>query len=548
MTGAMLEHMLQRTHTHPIIGGLLRTWRGPKVLPGTALLHMLPLPAPLLAILPILMLAKAGHANNIAVANTSLATTTGTTATIQFDITWENSWRGDGVINWDAAWVFIKFKQSNGVWRHAQLAESGHTAPAGSLIDTGLLTPTAAYHATTNPVLGIFIRRDADGRGTFAANGVQLLWDHGAQGIVTVNDILEVRVFAIEMVYVNEGPFWLGDGVSPDSFHTSGTADPYQVNSEDDPIGLNLGLPLSYPKGYRAFYCMKYEITQQQYADFLNCLTRVQQNARVWTDIAPGVSSVTNRYVMRNDPSIQQRSVIRCDATIDPQAPVHFYCDANGNGMGGEADDGQWIVANYLNSADVAAYLDWSGQRLMTEMEYEKACRGPLYPVPGEFAWGNAQAMTYFTHELEHENTAQEGVVAGYYTNAGNARHTVLGPLRAGIFAAHPANTGRMTSGGGYYGAMELALSVCELTVNSHHPDGFFYTGKHGNGELTGVGVPDVATWPLPHQGNGYIIRGGGGPNADYAPVSARAPAFSFEDYAVTRKWDTGGRGVRTAP
>ena len=39
---------------------------------------------------------------------------------------------------------------------------------------------------------------------------------------------------------------------------------------------------------------------------------------------------------------------------------------------------------------DGAAYADWSGLRPMTELEFEKACRGNQTPVANEFAWGTA--------------------------------------------------------------------------------------------------------------------------------------------------------------
>ena len=44
----------------------------------------------------------------------------------------------------------------------------------------------------------------------------------------------------------------------------------------------------------------------------------------------------------------------------------------------------------YMCWADCATYADWAGLRPMTELEFEKACRGPLKPVPDEYAWGTA--------------------------------------------------------------------------------------------------------------------------------------------------------------
>jgi len=40
------------------------------------------------------------------------------TILIDFDIRWENSWRtdnlnNDGITNWDAVWIFIKYQKEN---------------------------------------------------------------------------------------------------------------------------------------------------------------------------------------------------------------------------------------------------------------------------------------------------------------------------------------------------------------------------------------------------------------------------------------------------
>ncbi len=517
------------------------------------------------------LLMHAAQANNIQVSNTQFTANTETTATIRFDLTWENSWRGNGVANWDAAWMFVKYKQNNGVWRHALLAPEGHTAPSGSMIDPGLRAPASVYHAIQNPVVGVFIRRDADGSGTFTANGVQLFWDHGAQGVAATSYIMEVRVFAIEMVYVNEGPFWLGDeSGNGATFQTGSTTAPYPVYSEaaipmNNTTGLWAGpaggspagfiqagtLPAAFPKGYRAFYCMKYELTQQQYVDFLNCLTRLQQSARVYANIAPGETSPSWRYVMTyaaNTFNTNWRNAVCCDATIDPQAPVHFYCDANGNSVGGEADDGQWIVGNYVSQHDLASYLDWSGLRPMTELEYEKACRGPLLPVPNEYAWGNAQMAQFTEYVLGDPCTAHEGVVSGYSTTAGNAWRSPYEQIipkvgRVGTFAANPANTGRMTSGAGFYGIMDLTGNVRETTVGVGRPDGRTYTGAHGDGELTTAGRFDVTGWPTEEHIDlvGFYRRG----DEQNPPVSRR---LSYPNHATARSMVTGGRGVRTTP
>ena len=130
-----------------------------------------------------LLLRTTGTANNIQVANATLANDNGSAAMIQFDLSWENSWRGGGVNNWDAAWVFVKYRTIGGLWQHVRLSNTGHIAPAGSQIDPGLLTPSSGYNANTNPVIGVFVYRNAPGTGAISLPAVQLLWDYAAVGL-----------------------------------------------------------------------------------------------------------------------------------------------------------------------------------------------------------------------------------------------------------------------------------------------------------------------------------------------------------------------------
>ena len=57
------------------------------------------------------------HANNIEVSNISLENQNDIDnwVHVEFDINWENSWRvSSGPSNWDAAWVFVKYRINNG--------------------------------------------------------------------------------------------------------------------------------------------------------------------------------------------------------------------------------------------------------------------------------------------------------------------------------------------------------------------------------------------------------------------------------------------------
>ena len=155
-------------------------------------------------------------ANNILVQN---VTTTGNNATnktiqVQFDMSWDNSWRD--AINWDAAWVFMKFKDASGVWQHAQLNTTGFANGNG----------TANTMQVTSDKVGCWVYRSAQGSGTFNSTTMQLQWNYGLSGLTDVTG-LEVRVFAVEMVYVPQGDFNCtailnrGSATNPQSFYFS---------------------------------------------------------------------------------------------------------------------------------------------------------------------------------------------------------------------------------------------------------------------------------------------------------------------------------------
>ncbi|MBK6755578.1 MAG: hypothetical protein IPG69_18800 [Flavobacteriales bacterium] len=342
--------------------------------------------------------ALGSHANNIQVANTTLVDNlpmAGTTK-IQFDLSWENSWRGMNINNWDAAWVFVKYRTPAGLWYHVRLESTGHMPASGSHIDPGLLTPGSAYNATSNPVLGVFVYRAQDGTGTFTANATQLSWNYGAAGINYI-DISEVQVFAIEMVYVPQGTFAAGalpSGLNQNfTLTTINTANATTAPSGSGslgglaggyPTGENAPTTANWPNGYGAFYCMKYELSQQGYVDFLNTLTYAQQVSRTAN---PPLNAVAGTGALITGNLNRNGIDISVPALTGP-IPATYACNLNGNSVYGEVDDGKDVACNYLTWGDHGAYLDWSGLRPMTELEHEKACRGSAAPITGEFPWG----------------------------------------------------------------------------------------------------------------------------------------------------------------
>jgi len=74
----------------------------------------------------------------------------------------------------------------------------------------GLMDPTLSHDASTNPAVGIFMYRTNDGFGTFTANSVKLRWNYADNG-ASSGDVIEIRVIAMEMVYIPAGAFYDGD-------------------------------------------------------------------------------------------------------------------------------------------------------------------------------------------------------------------------------------------------------------------------------------------------------------------------------------------------
>jgi formylglycine-generating enzyme required for sulfatase activity len=227
---------------------------------------------------------------------------------------------------------------------------------------------------------------------------------------------------------------------------------------------------------------------------------------------------------------------------------AEYACDMNNNGIYNEDADGQG-VACAMNSRDLMAYLDFAGLRPMTELEYEKICRGPNDPVPNEFAWGS----TYFlngagflagTGGTPEERPATAGV--NIMTNS-TAATGKLYVARNGVFAND--SSGRVVSGATYWGVMEMTGNLWEYIIGVMNATGRAYTGSHGDGRLALSGDHDVANWPdvtNPHFGFG--LRGGSVVEAaavgSVHAVSSRV--YGWWNSNPGNSYNVGGRGVRT--
>ena len=186
-----------------------------------------------LAVLLTGLAAVSALANNLVITNVTILNAANGLADVRFDLSWDNSWHNSwtenggslNVTNWDAAWVFVKFRASGGHWQHAILNASGHVATGGTQIDPGT-------NMLGQPV-GAFVHRNADGNGSLNCAAMSLKWNYAATGLGGTNAV-DVSVQAIEMVYIPQGAFYVGSGGSEYDAFFAGTnpAQPYQITSE----------------------------------------------------------------------------------------------------------------------------------------------------------------------------------------------------------------------------------------------------------------------------------------------------------------------------
>jgi formylglycine-generating enzyme required for sulfatase activity len=331
----------------------------------------------------------------------------------------------------------------------------------------------------------------------------------------------------VEMVYIPEGPFTLGDpdttALSYGAFYRSddeGAFDAlYAVTAaaEPIPVGPDEGhlyyraqqaryqgdqrgpVPAAFPKGVGAFYLMKYEVSQGAYAAFLNTLGR------------SGASHRANFGSPGYAPS--GGSIDLEDGTFHARHPdrrnVFFHWN------------------------DMMAFADWAGLRPYTELEYTKAARGPLDPKPIEYAW-NTSSTDAMARRIDPE--------------------TQSAVMMNGLDESELSSATREAFGASYYWVMDLSGSMWEKVVTIGDSTGRAFTGTHGDGAVTSYGRADEEGWPAGiTNASGYGYRGGGYYGgtaylADFVPYSP----IPFRRYgawsAGPRNAAYGFRAARTAP
>jgi hypothetical protein len=303
-------------------------------------------------------------------------------------------------------------------------------------------TGTANTIQVGSDKVGAFVYRSATGTGTFSSTSMQLQWNYGLSGLTSVSG-LEIRVFAVEMVYVPEGDFnvakkfhtgggyWgnqksfnapgdnfiiINDRLSPTLSYDNGLISlrikgDTGIDTNNDGVVDNT----IYPTGYKAFYSYKYEMTEQQYADFLNTLKSTQITT---LGIAGTSITFTNGQYFSSTPN-----------------------KACGNS----------------NLIQLFSFADWSGLRPMTILEFNKIAYAQFKPI-------------------------ESSINAGILTSS-----SYTGSYRTG-----PLGDVGVIMGNSYYGIMDIIGNAIEpvITMNS-----YFYSIINGNGNLNIDGTSDISSW-----------------------------------------------------
>jgi len=394
-----------------------------------------------------LMMTGLAAADGLRITDVQVGPNDGGIAKVTFNLAWFNSWRHDSFH--DAAWVFFKTRAGTSGWRHAALSAGRILNPEGYAAGNG----TALEFVVPEDGVGMFVRRAGNGIGDVSAQGVTAVISHKAEAGAP-----EIRAFGVEMVYLPEGPFFVGlgaeepypsggygfggmeqnwlyryarsdgrDFLSTFNYSRVGYVDAWVMTSPDEripayqvkdagpiPTGREQGslwavaikpedkseVPAAFPNGYAAFYSMKFPwITQGQYADFLNTLPPAQAKPRYWLE-GHGVAASGGGSAVRRQ----------------GQAPDYTYAATDPDAR-----------CPWVSWKDAVVYAAWSGLRPMTELEFEKVVRGPEFAVPNDASpsyWGvnGVQALRVF------ERTISIGDAVGRAFKGSHGRGTLEPP------------------------------------------------------------------------------------------------------------------------
>ena len=154
------------------------------------------------------------------------------------------------------------------------------------------------------------------------------------------------------------------------------------------------------------FYMDEYEVTNAEYAEFLNAKGKHTEGGQIWLDIGDGDERI--EYVSR-------KYQVKAGYENHPVVEVSWY--------------------------GAMAYAAWKGKRLPTEAEWEKAARGGLSGL--KYPWGNTIDSSRANYNQHVKDTTAVGKYAangyGLYDMSGNVWEWCLDEYNAGFYAISPS-------------------------------------------------------------------------------------------------------------
>ncbi len=389
-------------------------------------------------------------------------------------VTWENAWKNNR--NHDAIWLFFKVSNKDErSQRHARIADDNLR-----LVHEYLQNGSSPDFFIPMDRMGVFISSKGLYRGSLSWR-IQVVLDLSSIQGIDLADQLYINPQAIEMVYIPEGSFFLGDSDSnaqenAAAFFDFGSKKHYEIHSEEAiPVGRKKGhlyyfnkgdtlykgdaqgpIPAAYPKGYSPFYIMKYELTEGLYVAFLNSI---------------GSYYSSNRANFGGKDYYEQRGGISLDQGRYKTTHSNRPC-------------------NFISFTDATSFTDWAALRPITELEYEKACRGTGTPVENDFPWG----------------TSNDDIISRFYDKEGN--FIIQDPMKEGDLS----DSTKDIIGASFYWVMDLNKGLWERCVTVGNDNGRSFKGTHGDGLLGGYyGTSTNLDWPNGLDGSsGLGYRGGG--------------------------------------
>lgn len=404
--------------------------------------------------------------------------------TLTFTVDWKNAWNYKNGDFSDAIWLFVKFhpQNGNGEWIHSDI-ETGSASGDGN-----------SQLANDKKGLFVFLDPTVDFSGNTSAIPVSVVLHPKIDSYLNP----DIQVFAIEMVRIPDGSFYVGDGrpLARDNYFTdaasyTGILDavspPYFMSSEGsistiDNTGIRtvnaegIDLPTiilaSFPKGTSAFYIMKYEVSQSQFIAMANTLPLR------WRDLFP-------LGFISGDATPTARNGVRSEIDASSGLKV-FSCDLNNNGIPNEENDGTALPFNYTTDGFpfvAMLYLDWACLRPMSVFEFEKAARGILNPVAHEMAWGNS-TLNQILFSTDVINIGKEDEQLSSPDLAG--KYLSGSMIRCGGLATGLTNPTRTNTSSSYYGVHDLSGNLLEITIFPG-TKGAFSNSDHGDGNVINI-------------------------------------------------------------